>query len=63
MAVQGQEKALGIMEERIAAISDIADRNLQNASGTQQSSALLAQEAEALQAQVEKFALKEDAKV
>jgi methyl-accepting chemotaxis protein len=63
VAVQGQEKALGIMEERIAAISDIADRNLQNASGTQQSSALLAQEAEALQAQVEKFALKEDAKV
>ena len=30
-AVQGQETALAVMEERIAAISGIADRNLQNA--------------------------------
>ena len=28
-AVQGQELALSVMEERIATISDIADRNLQ----------------------------------
>ncbi|MCI8668717.1 MAG: HAMP domain-containing protein [Lachnospiraceae bacterium] len=59
-AVQGQENALIIMEERIATISDIADRNLQNAGGTSQSSGLLAKEAEELQAQVHKFALKED---
>lgn len=59
-AVQGQENALIIMEERIATISDIADRNLQNAGGTSQSSGLLAKEAEELQAQVHKFALKEE---
>ena len=58
-AVQGQEDALISMEERIATISDIADRNLQNAGGTSQSSVLLAREAEELQAQVKKFALKE----
>lgn len=59
-AVQGQEDALISMEERIATISDIADRNLQNAGGTSQSSVLLAREAEELQAQVKKFALKEE---
>ena len=57
-AVQGQEKALKCMEERIATISAIADRNLQNAGGTSESSGLLAKEAEELQAQVKKFALK-----
>lgn len=59
-AVQGQESALLSMEERIATISAIADRNLQNAGGTSQSSGLLAKEAEELQAQVGKFALKEE---
>ncbi len=59
-AVQGQESALTSMEERIEAISDIADRNLQNASGTKQSSELLAREAEALQSYVKKFNLKEE---
>lgn len=59
-AVQGQESALAIMEERIEAISSIADRNLQNASETQQSSGLLAKEAEALAVQVNKFVLKEE---
>ncbi len=59
-AVQGQENALISMEERIAVISSIADRNLQNAGGTSQSSGLLAKEAEELQAQVGKFALKEE---
>lgn len=58
-AVQGQESALTSIEERIATISNIADRNLQNAGGTSQSSGLLAKEAEELQAQVGKFALKE----
>lgn len=58
-AVQGQEKELAIMEERISAISAIADRNLQNAGEMKQSSGLLAKEAETLQGQVEKFALKE----
>ena len=47
------------MEARIATISDIADRNLQNAGETELSSSSLAQEAEALQSQVKKFALKE----
>ena len=37
-AVQGQEAALAVMEERIAAISGIADRNLQNAGETELSS-------------------------
>lgn len=59
-AVQGQEDALVSMEERIATISAIADRNLQSAGGTSQSSGLLAKEAEELQAQVGKFALKEE---
>ena len=59
-AVQDQENALAIMDERIEAISAIADRNLQNAAGTEQSSGLLAQEAEALRYQVKKFALKEE---
>ncbi len=58
-AVEGQESALISMEERIETISSIADRNLQNAGGTSQSSGLLAREAEELQAQVGKFALKE----
>ena len=60
IAVQGQEGALAIMEERIEAISAIADRNLQNAGGTEQSSGLLAKEAEDLQSQVQKFVLKEE---
>ena len=60
IAVQGQEGALAIMEERIEAISAIADRNLQNAGGTEQSSGLLAKEAENLQSQVQKFVLKEE---
>lgn len=59
-AVEGQENALSSMEERIETISAIADRNLQNAQGTEQSSGLLAQEAEKLQAQVKNFVLKED---
>ena len=50
---------LTVMEERISAISAIADRNLQNAGETEQSSGSLAKEAEALQAQVQKFILKE----
>ncbi len=58
-AVQGQETALAVMEERIAAISSIANRNLQNAKETEQSSGSLAKEAEALQSQVQKFTLKE----
>ncbi len=59
-AVQDQENALAIMEERIANISAIADRNLQNATGTEKSSGLLAKEAVALQSQVRKFVLKEE---
>ncbi len=59
-AVQGQENALISMEERIATISSIADRNLQSAVGTSQSSEILAKEAEELQVQVKKFALKEE---
>ena len=58
-AVQGQEAALASMEARIATISDIADRNLQNAGETEQSSGSLAREAEALQSHVRKFVLKE----
>ena len=58
-SVQGQENALTAMEARIATISDIADRNLQNAGETEQSSGSLAREAEALQSQVRKFVLKE----
>ncbi len=58
-AVQGQEIALTAMEERIAAISSIADRNLQNAEETEHSSGSLAKEAEALQSRVRKFTLKE----
>lgn len=60
VAVQGQENALISMEERIATISSIADRNLQSAVGTSQSSELLAKESEELQVQVKKFALKEE---
>ena len=59
-AVQSQEKALTIMDERIEAISAIADRNLKNAEGTEQSSGLLAAEAESLRTQVHKFVLKEE---
>ena len=58
-AVQGQGLALTVMEERIAAISSVVDRNLQNAGETEQSSGSLAKEAETLQAQVQKFILKE----
>ena len=59
-AVQGQENALSVMEERIGTISGIADRNLQNAEGTEKSSGVLAREAEKLQAQVKNFVLKEE---
>ncbi|WP_330584878.1 methyl-accepting chemotaxis protein [Parablautia muri] len=59
VAIQGQEAALSVMEERIDTISGIADRNLQNAGETEQSSGSLALEAEALQSQVQKFILKE----
>ncbi len=59
-AVQGQETALAVMEERIDAISAIADRNLQNAGETEQSSGSLAREAASLQSQVQKFVLKEN---
>lgn len=59
VAVQGQERALSTMEERIEVISSIADRNLQNAGGTKQSSGLLAEEASELRAQVDKFMLRE----
>ena len=58
-AVRGQEDALAVMEERIGTISSIADRNLQNAEGTEQSSGLLAKEAHKLQSQVSKFDLKD----
>ena len=58
-AVQGQEAALAVMEERIGSISTIADRNLQSAGETEQSSGSLAREAETLQTQVQKFILKE----
>lgn len=59
-AVQGQESALTEMEERIETISAIAERNLQNAAGTEQASGLLAKEAEALRFQVQKFVMRED---
>lgn len=59
-AVHGQESALALMEERIETISAIAERNLQNAAGTEQSSGLLAREAEALRSQVKRFVVKED---
>ena len=59
-AVQGQKSALSVMEERIASISSIAERNLLNAGETEQSSAMLTKEAEALQSQVQKFVLKEE---
>ena len=58
-AVEGQESALTVMEARIDNISAIADRNLQNAGATEQSSGTLAKEAEALQSHVRKFVLKE----
>jgi len=54
-AVEGQKNALSIIDERIEAISGIADQNLQNASEIEQSSALLAKEAELLQSHVKKF--------
>ena len=59
-AVQGQESALAVMEEKIDTISAIAERNLQNAEGTEQSSGLLAKEAEALRFQVKRFVVKGD---
>ncbi len=60
VAVQSQENALAIIEERIASISAIADRNLQNAVGMEQSSGLLEKEAEALRSQVKNFIVKEE---
>ena len=59
-AVEGQKSALIIMEERIDAISSIADRNLKNAEGTRQSSGLLSEEAEGLHKQVKKFILRRE---
>lgn len=59
-AVQGQESALSIMEERIETISAIAERNLQNSVGTEQASGLLAKEAEALRFRVQRFVIKEE---
>ncbi len=59
-AVRDQESALLIMDERIETISGIADQNLQNAGEIDQSSGLLAREAEVLQAHVKKFVLKEE---
>lgn len=57
-AVNSQQNALSLMDERIEAISEIADRNLQNAGGMEQASGSLAKEAENLQVQVDKFILK-----
>ena len=48
------------MEERIETIAAIAERNLENATGTEQSSGLLAKEAESLRFQVKKFVVKEE---
>ncbi|MEY8268374.1 methyl-accepting chemotaxis protein [Lachnospiraceae bacterium 64-25] len=59
-AVQGQETALTVMEERIETISAIAEKNLQSAIDTEQSSGLLAREAEVLRAQVKRFVVKEE---
>lgn len=59
-AVQSQESALALMEERIETISLIAEKNLQSASGTEQSSGMLAKEAEELRFQVKKFVVRED---
>ncbi len=59
-AVQGQQGALTIMEERIDTITAIAGRNLQNAGGTEQSSGLLAKEAESLRLQVQRFVVREE---
>ena len=59
-AVQSQESALSIMEARIETIAAIAERNLENATGTEQSSGLLAKEAESLRFQVKKFVVKEE---
>ena len=58
VAVEGQENALSIIDERIEAITGIADQNLQNASEIEQSSGLLAKDAEVLQSHVKKFTLK-----
>ena len=58
--MQSQESALSIMEERIETIAAIAERNLENATGTEQSSGLLAKEAESLRFQVKKFVVKEE---
>ena len=57
-AVQDQKNALSIMDERIETISGIADQNLPNASEIDQSSGMLAREAETLQSHVRKFVLK-----
>lgn len=57
--VQEQRSALSHMEEKIETISAIADRNLQSAGDTAQSSTLLAQEADELQSQVRRFVLRE----
>ena len=57
--VQEQQSALIHMEEKIETISAIADRNLQSAGDTAQSSTLLAQEADELQSQVRRFILRE----
>lgn len=58
-AVESQEGALASMEGRIEVISSAANRNLQNAAQTEQSSGMLADEAERLQSHVRRFRLKE----
>ena len=59
-AVQGQERALTVIEQRIDTFSAITDQNLQSASETKQSSGLLATEADTLRAHVKRFVLKEE---
>ncbi len=60
VAVEEQVGSLNEMKNRIDIISNIADRNLQNAQDTAQSSGLLALEADALQDRVRKFTWKEE---
>ena len=55
-------KTYDAMEQQIDTISSIASRNLQSAQESEQSSGLLAQEADELQNKVGKFTLKEGIK-
>ena len=61
-SVGKQQNALNAMEQQIDTISSIASRNLQSAQESEQSSGLLAQEADELQNKVGKFTLKEGIK-